>query len=306
MKSVAEESKRRRRSKLGIVVLILMIVATFAPWYASHQYTYQTQYWAGHSWPYYPDTKQTTVTDISQNVLLWGFWSHTAVGDELGETDWKVDDILLIFNWVSAFMLNGIPSQLLSVLALMLMAVAMIGYASLKKSDSYRNHLLILGAVLILLAVLAFYLNVSAISGGRFWGKENDESYSEGSGWYKAYSREESWGPSIGFYLSIIAFALALLPPLNSFRKRVKLKREGEHEVEDETGKAVTVQTSAEEVAHEQILHETSFTSRKRTSKKECGNCSLFLSDECPRGYSADDSLWRQQRPCELFELRKE
>jgi len=35
--------------------------------------------------------------------------------------------------------------------------------------------------------------------------------------------------------------------------------------------------------------------------KKVCGNCSFYLTGDCPRGYPRDDEVWRTQKPCDLF-----
>lgn len=39
--------------------------------------------------------------------------------------------------------------------------------------------------------------------------------------------------------------------------------------------------------------------------KEKCGNCCLFLTLECPRNYTSDDELWKNQKPCQLFAPRE-
>jgi len=40
-------------------------------------------------------------------------------------------------------------------------------------------------------------------------------------------------------------------------------------------------------------------------TRKECGNCSFFLTLDCPRNYPKDSDIWRSQKPCDQFKLKR-
>jgi hypothetical protein len=58
-------------------------------------------------------------------------------------------------------------------------------------------------------------------------------------------------------------------------------------------GKRIDALTEKLGVKEEETLHED--------SGEICGNCKYYLSKKCPREYSTDKEIWRNQEPCELF-----
>jgi parallel beta-helix repeat protein len=52
-----------------------------------------------------------------------------------------------------------------------------------------------------------------------------------------------------------------------------------------------------------QVLREREKES-STSARKECGNCSFFLTADCPRNYPKDIDIWRSQKPCDRFELK--
>ena len=61
-------------------------------------------------------------------------------------------------------------------------------------------------------------------------------------------------------------------------------------------GKRIDVLTEKLGVNEKRIPYEN--------SEEICGNCKYYLTKKCPREYSTDKEIWRNQEPCEQFSIR--
>jgi len=289
VKSATENSSTTRRTKSGILVFILILAAALLPWWHSHDSLSSTTYN-----PYWGD--KTTNTDISLNVFLWGFWVRTQTDKTpfLGE-NLKVNDLFLVFRWENPaiWAFNGPATRLGICFGLIILAGLFVLVGSLSKRFGGAASILF-GAFLLLLAILIFYQDFSALANGHVNG-EYSNAY---GGRWNSWLNQSSWGLGLGFYVSIVALLVGLSGACVAIIRKAKPKLKAYRKEENNGGTAVNATKTLET-----LLKEPQRQERLKT-KTECGNCDYYLKSECPRAYDDDREIWRAQKTCDLFRAR--
>jgi len=173
-------------------VCVLVLIAIVSPWWQASYSSYrQTVY-------------GVDFTDRQDVIFLWGYW-----------TSLEGESVLLVFQWQLA-LVSSAMANFGFCLILMLASFVFFLWGNLKRLSS----IVLVSSILLLLTLLIFYSQMSAVTNGKVVGTGLDIWPATPGSTYSGLA-ESNWGLSLGFYLTGVSSLLGFYNAYSIKRRQI-------------------------------------------------------------------------------------